>query len=622
METLGRGMVAINQGRGKVWVSWRMLGTDPTNIAFNVYRTSGTGRPVKLNRQPLTGPTHFVDTAANLTQATSYSVRPVLYRREQAASRAFTLPANAPARSYLSIPLQPPPSVKAEDGKEFAYGSNDVSVGDLDGDGEYEIVVKMNARGADNSHFGPTDPTILQAYTLGGTLLWNINLGKNIRAGAHYTQFMVYDLDGDGRAEIVCKTADGTRDGQGNVIGDPKAVWVNEGGHVVLGPEYLTVFDGLTGKALDTTKYLPPRHPDTENPTGDQLKAIWGDGYGNRFERYLAGIAYLDGVHPSVVMARGYYSRTALAAWDFRGGKLTNRWVFDTMGKPDLSHYEHQGNHNLSVADVDSDGKDEIIYGAIALDDDGKAMYSTRLGHGDALHVSDLDPTHPGLEVFTPHEGAGVTRVGTSFRAAGTGELLWITPGSGDVGRAMAADIDPRYPGYEVWASNSDNLYNAKGIAIGKRPGTSGSLGSMNFGIWWDGDLLRELLDHRGNTGEWHGVVTKWDWQNQKDVVLWEDTTTRSNNWTKGNPALSADILGDWREEMIWRSADNKELRIYVSTIPTPHRLYTLMHDPVYRLSIAWQNVAYNQPPHPGFYLGPQMKPAPRPNITIVASQK
>ncbi len=617
MERLGRGVIAVPQADGKVWIGWRLLGTDPDNIAFNVYRNTD-GKAVKLNAQPITAATSLIDDKADLTKANRYVVRPILNRKEQAASAAFTLPANAPARQYLSLPLKTP----------AGYTPNDASVGDLDGDGEYEIVLHQAGRGRDNSQAGLTDAPILQAYKLDGTLLWTINLGKNIREGAHYTQFMVYDLDGDGRAEIACKTADGTTDGKGKVIGDANADWRNpEGtfitsvdrngverkqnvsGYVLVGPEFLTIFDGHTGAALATTAYIPARHPNKPNPTTDEMKAIWGDGYGNRVDRFLAAIAYLDGKQPSLVMCRGYYTRSVLAAWNWRGGKLTNVWTFDSDA-PGNKAYAGQGNHNLSVADVDNDGKDEIVYGAAVIDDNGRGLYSTGLGHGDALHVSDLDPTRPGLEVFDIQER--FDDAGAHFRDARTGENLWkkasIRAGADGEGpgRGLALDIDPHHPGSECWVKGAGltGLFNAKGEKIAEREPRS-----CNFGIWWDGDVLRELLDRN--------YIAKWDWTAGAEKVLLTAEGCTSNNGTKATPVLSADLFGDWREEVIWRTTDNQELRIYTTTIPTAHRIYTLMHDPQYRLSIAWQNVAYNQPPHTGFYMGEGMKPPPRPTISI-----
>jgi rhamnogalacturonan endolyase len=614
MEALGRGVVAVKQDDGRVWVGWRLLGTDPDGIAFNVYRSTAGGKPVRLNPAPLTGPTDCVDAGFDAAKANTYTVRPVVRGKEGPAGGAFTVPANAPARPYLSVPLQTP----------AGYTPNDASVGDLDGDGEYEIVLHQAGRGKDNSQNGETDPPVLQAYKLDGTLLWTIHLGKNIREGAHYTQFLVYDFDGDGRAEVACKTADGTTDGAGKVIGDPKADWRNESGRILAGPEFLTVFDGRTGRALATTDYVPARHPTNPlHPTGDELKAVWGDGYGNRGDRFLACVAYLDGVHPILVMCRGYYTRTVLAAWDWRGGKLTQRWVFDSddPAHPENRKFGGQGNHNLSVADVDGDGRDEIIYGQMTVDDDGKGLYSTGIGHADALHVSDMDPSRPGLEVFSTQER--FDDAGANFRDARTGEVIWkkasvkaATEG-GDrgegPGRALALDIDPRHPGFECWVAGAglgNRLWDCKGNQI------ADAAPACNMGVYWDGDLLSEILN--GTT------VGKWDWNAAKTNTLLDGKTfgCASNNGTKANPCLSADILGDWREEVIWRSEDNRELRIFTTTIPTAYRFPTLMHDPVYRLAIAWQNVAYNQPPHLGYYFGEGMAPnPPRPNITTVRAR-
>lgn len=618
MENLSRGVVAVRQDDDKIFVGWRMLGTDADDIAFNLYRAAETGKAVKLNDKPIADVTNFVDDKADLTKSNAYFVRPVLKKKEREPSAKFTLPANSEIKQYLSVPLQTPEN----------YTPNDASVGDLDGDGEYEIVLHQAGRGRDNSQAGMTSEPILQAYKLDGTLLWTINLGKNIREGAHYTQFIVYDFDGDGRAEIACKTADGTVDGKGKIIGDGKADWRNPEntfapginqrgesgqrnvtGYVLRGPEFLTIFEGRTGAELATTKYIPGRHPTKENPTADESKEVWGDGYGNRVDRFLAGAAYLDGARPSLIMARGYYTRTVLAAWDYRDGKLTNRWTFDSSSSEANKRFAGQGNHNLSVGDVDNDGKDEIVYGAMVVDDDGKGLYSTGLGHGDALHLSDLDPDRPGLEVFDIQER--FDDAGAHFRDARTGEILWKKPSqkAGDdgegPGRGLSIDIDPRHKGHESWVFGAEirGLFNAKGAKISDKTPRS-----CNFGVFWDGDVLRELLNRN--------QISKWNWEKEIDDPLFTAEGAMSNNGTKATPALSADIFGDWREEVILRSTDNKELRIYTTTIPTKHRFYTFMHDPQYRLSVAWQNVAYNQPPHTSFYVGEGMAKPPRPAIT------
>ena len=583
MEKLGRGVVAVRQDEKNVFVGWRLLETDLKDVAFNIYRTTDGGKPVKLNDAPLVGGTYFIDKDADLNHSNAYSVRPVVEAKEisEELNRSFTLQAKAPVRQYLSIPLKTP------DG----YTPNDASVGDLDGDGEYEIVLHQTNSGRDNSQAGVTGQPLLEAYKLDGTFLWRINLGRNIREGAHYTQFLVMDFDGDGRAEMICKTADGTIDGAGKVIGDNKADYRNGTGYVLTGPEFLTVFEGATGKALATVDYIPPR--------GDSNN--WGDAYGNRVDRFLACAAFLDGKLPSAVMGRGYYTRLTMAAWNWRDGKLSPVWFFDSSASGNANaSYAGQGNHNLAVGDIDRDGRDEIVYGACCVDHDGEGRYSTHLGHGDAMHLSDIDPDRDGLEVFCIHEKPQHSN-GAELHDAKTGAIIWGKQ-SPDISRGLAADIDPRYYGYEMWATgdNLNGVWNAKGEQISnKKPK------SCNFAVWWDGDLLRELLDKN--------QISKWNWKEETDEVLLTADDCESNNGTKANPCLSADIFGDWREEVLWRTKDNKELRIYTTTIPTVHRLVTLMHDPQYRLSVAWQNVAYNQPTQPGFYLGEERSKASKP---------
>lgn len=483
------------------------------------------------------------------------------------------------------------------DGRSCTYSANDASVGDLDGDGEYEIVLKWDpSNSRDNSRTGYSGCVYIDAYKLNGKRLWRIDLGRNIRAGAHYTQFVVYDLDGDGRAEMACPTSDGSIDGTGHAVGDPARDHRSPDGLILSGPEYLSVFDGLTGAEVARAEYIPSRHPARREPTRAETKEIWGDDRGNRIDRFLACVAYLDGVSPSLIMCRGYYTRTTLCAWDFRGRRLVQRWLFDSDdGNQANVAYRGQGNHNVAVADVDGDGRDEIVYGACVIDDNGQGLYASGLGHGDAQHVTDLDPQRPGLEVWSCHENA--TRnggIGLSLRDAGTGKLLFSVPADRDIGRALALDIDPRHPGYECWGALGSSLYNVKGEAIGPRPR------SVNFGVWWDGDLLRELLDSNR--------IDKWNWEEGSSTRLLTAERCRSNNGTKSTPCLTADILGDWREEVVWRTEDSRELLIYSTTILTEHRIPTLMHDPTYRLAVAWQNVAYNQPPHPGFFLGHGMK--------------
>ena len=571
-EHLGRGVIAIRENPSTVAVSWRYLSSDSMDESFDVYRNGE-----KVNKYPIRNATFFQDIYKG-TESVLYTVKAIQSKTES----NYQLPSDAPA-GYLNIPLNRPENGTTPAGQSYFYAPNDASIGDVDGDGEYEIILKWDPSNAhDNSHDGYTGEVYFDCYKLNGQHLWRINLGRNIRAGAHYTQFMVFDLDGDGKAEVVMKTADGTVDGKGKVIGEAQADYRNEQGRILTGPEYLTVFNGLTGEAMQTIDYVPER--------GNLMD--WGDNRGNRSDRFLACVAYLDGIHPSVVMCRGYYTRTVLAAYDWNGKELKERWIFDS-NHPGCEDYAGQGNHNLRVGDVDGDGCDEIIYGSCAIDHNGKGLYTTKMGHGDAIHLTHFDPSRKGLQVWDCHENK---RDGSTYRDAATGEILFQIKDSTDVGRCMAADIDPTQPGVEMWSLASGGIRNIKGEVVKAR--VRGL--SCNMAVWWDGDLLRELLDRN--------IVSKYNWKKGvcERIAIFEGAL--SNNGTKATPCLQGDIVGDWREEVLLRTADNTALRLYVSTIPTDYRFHTFLEDPVYRISIATQNVAYNQPTQPGFYFGPDLQ--------------
>ncbi|MGK5672588.1 rhamnogalacturonan lyase, partial [Micromonospora sp. URMC 106] len=582
MEDLDRGLVSVRSGTGNL-VSWRLLGTETSGVSFHLYR-DGT----RVNSAPITGATTWLDAGA--AGGASYTVRAVVAGVEQPPSApALQFPAG-----HLDVPLQVPAGGVTPSGESYTYAANDASVGDLDGDGRYEFVVKWEPSNArDNSQSGYTGNVHVDAYTLTGARLWRIDLGRNIRAGAHYTQFQVYDYDGDGRAEVAMKTADGTRSGTGQVIGSATADHRNSSGYVLTGPEYLTMFDGRTGAALSTVDYDPPRG----------TVSSWGDSYGNRVDRFLAATAYLDGQRPSLVMARGYYTRAVIAAWDFRDGTLRKRLTFDSNASGNGAA-AGQGNHNLSVADVDADGRQEIVYGSATVDDNGRLMYATGLGHGDALHVGDLVPHRAGLEVFTIHESG--SQPAADLHDARTGQVVWQRPNNGGAegpGRGVAADVHAGSPGAEFWGAGThmDNLYGTTGATVGRRPS------SANFLVWWDGDPVRELLD--GTRIDKYGTGG--------DTRLLTGSGVAANNGTKSTPALSADLFGDWREEVVWRTSDSRALRIHTTPAPTDTRIHTLMHDPQYRVAVAWQNTGYNQPPHPGFFLGDGMPTPPTPNVYL-----
>lgn len=575
LEALDRGVVAVKVANG-VFVGWRVLGTDPASLAFNVYRGA-----VKVNATPITGATNLVDPMG--TAGTVYSVRAVSGGVEQAASPSV----EAWASQVLKIPLQSPGA---------DYSPSDMSVGDLDGDGDWDLVLKWDpANAKDNSQAGVTGKVYLDGLTLEGKRLWRIDLGQNIRAGAHYTQVLVADYDGDGKAEMACKTAPGTKDGSGAFLGQGPAAndddaksYVTADGYILTGPEYVSLFNGQTGKEMGTVNYVPARG----------TVSAWGDGYGNRVDRFLATNAYLGatgarGLNPSMVFQRGYYTRMALTAYDWDGKTLKQRWAFDSNNPNSAT--AGQGNHNLSAGDVDGDGFDEIIEGASAIDHDGKFLYSTKLGHGDAMHMSDLDPDNPGLEVWEVHEDAGVA-YGHELHDARTGKILWGTNYDSDNGRGMAGDIDATSPGHEMWSSAGAGVYSCKGKQL------STTKPSVNFRVYWDGDLQDDLLD--GNK------VDKWTGDGTTRLITLQGSAC---NGTKNTPNFSGDILGDWREEVILHDATN--LYLTTTTTPTSHRLYTLAHDPVYRLAMSWQNGAYNQPPHLGFWLGAGVDKAPKPDL-------
>ena len=614
MERIDRAPVALPAADKGIFVSWRLLGDDDHQVTFTVVRD---GQVVADNLHV----TNFTDTCG--TTASTYRI--VVHQRGKEEQTKEIKPWDD---LYRRLPVNRPEGGVTPDGKSFTYSPNDCSTGDLDGDGEYELVVKWDPSNAhDNAHDGYTGNVIIDAYKFDGRQLWRIDLGKNIRAGAHYTQFLVYDFDNDGQSEIICKTAPGATDGKGLYVtaaatdpaivhADNTADYRTPRGRILQGPEYLTVFGGKDGNAIHTIHYNPNRG---YTVGGSADYAGWGDKatMGNRGERYLACVAFLAGPQerPSAVMCRGYYTRSYLWAVDFDGSRLHTRWLHASLSPEEWQTTDGdghvkasetglkataygQGAHSIAVADVDGDGCDEITYGSAAIDHDGTLLYSTGLGHGDAQHLADLDPDRPGLEYYMVHEAPPY---GADLRDARTGEIIWQVTADEDTGRGLAADIDPRHPGAETWHICQKAIRDVKGNVI------ANELPAINFRIYWDGDLQDELLANLNLRPHFPPYLQKWDGEHivalplSNGLQLHEMGHSASCNWTKATPNLQADILGDWREELIfWDSSTASHLNIFTTNIPTPHRRATLMHDHLYRMGVAWQNVSYNQPPHYG----------------------
>lgn len=611
MEKLNRGLIVVPNSSGN-YVSWRMFGTDNSATTFKLYYDGALVKTFRTNN-----PTCYVH--SGVTGTGEYKI--VAYQDGVAID---SMVATKWGNKFLKVPLKRPT------GSGCTYTPNDCSAADVDGDGEYEIIMKWDPSNAkDNSQDGKTGNVYIDCYKLNGKHLWRVDLGPNIRAGAHYTQFLVFDFDKDGKAEMICKTAPGSKDAAGKYISEAATLAVikstdntkdyrNSAGHILNGPEYLTVFEGETGNAVNTVFYNPNRAGGLAGAPSGLDQNYWGDNYGNRSERYLSCVSYIDGpdAPPCAIMVRGYYTRAFIWAVRYQDKKLVTRWLHhsrsettyeltDSTGTkkyhstPQNTSGENtgyrsawgQGAHGISTGDVDGDGCDEIIFGAAAINNDGNLMYCTGLGHGDALHLGDLDPDRPGLEVFMPHESFNK---GDEMHDAATGKILFRAKGSEDNARGIAADINSAYRGYEVWSSKVANTRTCKGEIIASKKG------SQNFRVYWDGDVYDELLDGT--------IISKCNSNTSYADLVNFGTSTWNNagscNGTKSTPCLSADIFGDWREEVLeYSTSDYSTLNIYTTTTPTKMRVPTLMHDNIYRLAIAWQQCSYNQPPHLGYYL-------------------
>ncbi len=598
VEYLDRGLVAVKTDGG-IFLSWRLLGTEEVDTAYDIYKNGVLF--VKGHDK-----TNYTDTDG--FENDTYKV--VVSGEDADGEKAV----NVWSEGHLDVPVSRPVPEPADTkvGTDYTYSANDASVADVDGDGEYEIILKWDPSNSQDNYFsGYTGNVYVDAYEMDGTMLWRIDMGVNIRAGAHYTQFIAYDFDGDGKAEVAMRTAPGSKDGKGNYITeagenlleyDNTKDYRNAEGRIITAPDYLTIFNGETGEAMKTVDYFVQRG---DLGSSGKWGGSGGDANSNYADRFLAGVAYVNGETPSLIMCRGYYYRAAVGVYDWDGTDLTLRWSRDDKAEAEDSLYA-QGAHSLSISDVDNDGYDEIVYGAAVVDHDGTMLNNTQLKHGDALHVSDFN-NDGSQEVFMAHEHSYRTH-GAEYHGGESGQVFAKVPASEDVGRGVMGNIIASNPLSEFWSTANNNLYDLNGNVIAKRPA------EVNFLAWWDGDLTREVLDATR--------IVKYDIENGQLVEQYRKELfgTHSNNGTKQTPSLSADIFGDWREEVMYPTNDNNYLRIYTTDIPTEHKLTTLMHDTQYRCAVAWQNVGYNQPPHPSFYVGSEKTEYPSPNVKYAAA--
>lgn len=572
---------AFSRNNNKILVSWRLLPTDNSEIAFDLYRKSGSSAEVKVNSNPIVDTTNYQDMDADRSQDNTYRL---CYSGDTETLDSYTITARQASEGlpYISIPLQSTLSIDPL----MVYLANDASVGDLDGDGEYEIVLKrlidgsasdddIKTRGASTSG-SAKHSMLLEAYKLDGKFMWRMALGPNILTG-NGGSFAVYDFDGDGKCEIALRTAEGTVFGDGVEIGDTdddgktdyRVVGAN---YVHGGPEFLSVIEGSTGKELARTSYI-------ELGSSED----WGDNYYKRSSSYRIGVAQCTQKHANIIIGRGCYAKIVVEAWTFFNGKLTREWCFDTTDGVHGS-YAAQGYHSFRTGDVDDDGLDEIVYGSMTIDHNGKGLNNSKQGHGDAIHLGKFDPLREGLQIWACFE-TGTT--GAALRDARTGKVIWDYKDPSDVGRCMVADIDPDSPGCEMWWYGG-NAHSSSGQDLGYK------LGYCNMAIWWSGSLNRELLDKT--------VIDNLKRGGRFFSLHRYDVTYI--NGTKANPCFYGDILGDWREEIIMPTKDNTELRLFTTWYPTEYRFPYLMSDHIYEMSALNQNIGYNQPTHTGYYLG------------------
>lgn len=547
-EKLDRGFIAVVQSPSRVYLGWRLLKEDPRDIGFYLERMTDGGRPVRLHQDPIVESTNFVDESAPLDKPNQWRLMSIVGGKEQGPLAVVDLPADPTVQPYVSIPFQ------------GDYVCSKVAVADLNGDGRYDFVIKQPQQVTDPGVWQKsTHPFQVEAYLHDGTFLWRKDLGWNIEQGIWWSPMVVFDFDGDGRAEVALKTAPTDVDYR-NPDDHPFP------GRVMSGPEYVSILDGMTGKELDRADW-PPRG----------RVADWGDEKNNRASRHLIGVAYLDGARPSLIVLRGTYTRMYVDAYQVVDRKLHKLWHWD--GDSEVPPVRGQGMHGMHAADVDGDGRDEIILGAAVLDDNGKILWNTGLGHPDGCYVTDIYPERPGLEIIygiePPQERNGICVVD-----AKTGQMLWGCehPTTHVHSQGLFGEWDPDNPGYEFYTGEKDRsrhwTYSVRGRLLSEEPMSSLAPTPL---YWLDGPL--KMIAERGQIHP-----------NQKESVASYE----------GRILAVADILGDWREELL--TTVPGELRIYTTTSPSRQRQTTLMQDLIYRLDVAMVSMGYFYPPQRSVY--------------------